>query len=161
MLKPRYSRSRYWGANAALLLLTGDELESGRRGRRKYFARFSRRRVIHGSAQVLARNCDIFSRRIFGAREYTPDRRQAASAMASLADELLNDFEDSGSENGAQNGFMDDDAEQPGDLEIQRDHDDMDQRPSMELDEDEEEPEDAEEILATNGNKDEVMDDEE
>jgi U4/U6 small nuclear ribonucleoprotein PRP31 len=81
--------------------------------------------------------------------------------MASLADELLNDFDDSGSENGEQHGFLDDDSEQLGDLGIQRDHDDMDERPSMELDGDEEEPEDAEEELVANGNKGEVMDDEE
>lgn len=81
--------------------------------------------------------------------------------MASLADELLNDFEDSGSESGEQNGFMDDDAKNSGYLGIQRDHDDMDERPSMELDGDEEEPEDAEEELAAKGSKDEVMDDEE
>ena len=81
--------------------------------------------------------------------------------MASLADELLNDFEDSGSENGEQNGFMDDDAEAPSDLGIQRNHDDMKEVPSMELDDDEEEPEEAEEELAAKGGKDEAMEDEE
>lgn len=82
------------------------------------------------------------------------------SIMASLADELLNDFEDSGSENGEQNGFMDDDAEAPSDLGIQRNHDDMNEGPSMELDDDEEEPDEAEEELAAKGNKDEAMEDE-
>jgi U4/U6 small nuclear ribonucleoprotein PRP31 len=81
--------------------------------------------------------------------------------MASLADELLNDFEDSGSENGEQNGFMHDDAEAPADLGIQRNHDDMNEGPSMELDDDEEEPEEAEEELATKGGKDEAIEDEE
>ena len=81
--------------------------------------------------------------------------------MASLADELLNDFEDSGSENGEQNGFMDDDAEAPADLGIQRNHDDMNVGPSMELDDDEEEPGETEEELAAKGGKDEAIEDEE
>lgn len=81
--------------------------------------------------------------------------------MASLADELLNDFEDSGSEDGEQNGFMDDDAEMPADFGIQRNHDDMNEGPSMELDDDEEEVEDPEEELAGKGTKDDIVEDEE
>lgn len=82
--------------------------------------------------------------------------------MASLADELLNDFDDSGSENGEQNGFMeDDDGEAPADLGIQRNHDDMNEGPSMELDGDEEEADVVEEELAAKGSKDATMEDEE
>ena|SRR5271154_270759 len=62
--------------------------------------------------------------------------------MASLADELLNDFEDSGSENGdRQNGFLDDEDALQGsgdDLKHERNG-------SMELDGDEEEIDEAEE----------------
>src|SRR2546423_9705066 len=65
--------------------------------------------------------------------------------MATLADELLNDFEDSGSEDGnRQNDFLgDDDQEQPN-LRALR-HDASNMQIKMELDGDEEEVEDAEE----------------
>lgn len=81
--------------------------------------------------------------------------------MASLADELLNDFDDSDSENGGQNGFPDDDAEVPAGFGIQRDLDDMSMGPEMELDGDEEESEDAEAALAGKGGDNDLQDDEE
>jgi U4/U6 small nuclear ribonucleoprotein PRP31 len=60
--------------------------------------------------------------------------------MATLADELLNDFEDSGSEKDdhEQNGFLENEA-----------HSQQNDPPGMELDEDEEEVTEAEEELAT------------
>lgn len=69
--------------------------------------------------------------------------------MATLADELLNDFEDSGSDNDDQaNGFQDgQDVNGPagGSLDSQLQND----SPEMELDGDEEAMEDAEEELTT------------
>ena len=67
--------------------------------------------------------------------------------MATLADELLNDFEDSGSEKGEeQDGFLDDENEQANEraLKIERSNSGI----GMELDDDEEEVEDADEELA-------------
>lgn len=54
--------------------------------------------------------------------------------MATLADELLNDFEDSGSENEGGNDFAQDEAEGAGDEGVSKEH-----AQAMELDGDEEE----------------------
>ena len=68
--------------------------------------------------------------------------------MATLADELLNDFEDSGSEDGnRQNDFLgDDDQEQSSGHALKDEASDV--QTKMELDGDEEEVEDAEEEIA-------------
>ena len=84
--------------------------------------------------------------------------------MATLADELLNDFEDSGSEDGnRQNDFFgDDDQEQPNGHTLNTDISDV--QAEMELDGDEEEMDEAEEELAAqNGARhlDDVPDEEE
>ena len=60
--------------------------------------------------------------------------------MATLADELLNDFEDSGSEDGnRQNAFLGDDPDQPKEAALQDEG--LDIQTTMELDGDEEEEE--------------------
>ena len=84
--------------------------------------------------------------------------------MATLADELLNDFEDSGSEDGnRQNNFLgDDDQEQSNGHALNNEVSDA--QTKMELDGDEEELEDAEEELAAqNGARslDDIPDEEE
>jgi U4/U6 small nuclear ribonucleoprotein PRP31 len=84
--------------------------------------------------------------------------------MATLADELLNDFEDSGSEDGnRQDDFLgDEDQEQPNGLAFHNETNDV--QTKMELDGDEEEVEDAgEELAAQNGacSLDDVPDEEE
>jgi U4/U6 small nuclear ribonucleoprotein PRP31 len=84
--------------------------------------------------------------------------------MATLADELLNDFEDSGSEDGnRQNEFLrDDEQEQPNGLALE--HEITGVQIKMELEGDEEEIEDAEEeLVAQNGSRglDDVPDEEE
>jgi U4/U6 small nuclear ribonucleoprotein PRP31 len=68
--------------------------------------------------------------------------------MATLADELLNDFEDSGSEDGnRQNGFLgDEDQGEPNEHAFKDEPSDF--QIKMELDDDEEEVEDAEEEQA-------------
>ena len=68
--------------------------------------------------------------------------------MATLADELLNDFEDSGSEDGnRQNDFLGDDDQEQSDGHALKDEA-SDVQTKMELDGDEEEAEDAEEESA-------------
>ena len=84
--------------------------------------------------------------------------------MATLADELLNDFEDSGSEDGnRQNEFLgDDEREQPNGLALA--HEITGVQIKMELEGDEEEEEDTEEeLVAQNGSRglDDVPDEEE
>jgi hypothetical protein len=88
----------------------------------------------------------------------------ASTKMATLADELLNDFEDSGSDDGnRQNDFLgDEDQEQPNGLDLKNKTNDV--QTKMELDGDEEDVEDAEEELAPqNGTRDldDVPDEEE
>jgi U4/U6 small nuclear ribonucleoprotein PRP31 len=79
--------------------------------------------------------------------------------MATLADELLNDFEDSGSEadDHDQNGIVgDDNTGGPPDEELKNGHGGS--TPGMELDGDEEEVSNAEEELATQENSTEFKD---
>lgn len=78
--------------------------------------------------------------------------------MATLADELLNDFEDSGSEidDRDRNGFLEDDRQNTQDNSLRNDG--ATSTPDMELDGDEEEVADAGEELAAQNNATDLKD---